>query len=98
MLDYQRLNRHDCCSFIQIGWFMDPLEDVFRSMRVESALYGRLEATAPWAVAFADDQRVKFGMLVRGACWLSVTGEPMPLALRSGDCFVLTGGRSFSVA
>ncbi len=42
---------------------MDPLEDVFRSMRVESALYGRLEATAPWAVSFEGDQRIKFGMV-----------------------------------
>jgi AraC-like DNA-binding protein len=77
---------------------MDPLEDVFRSMRVESALYGRLEATAPWAVSFEGDQRIKFGMVARGACWLSVEGEPRPVALRSGDCFVLTDGRSFSVA
>jgi AraC-like DNA-binding protein len=77
---------------------MDPLEEVFRSMRVESALYGRLEAKAPWGVDFAGDQRVKFGMLVRGACWLSVAGEGAPLALRSGDCFVLTNGRSFSVS
>jgi AraC-like DNA-binding protein len=77
---------------------MDPLEEVFRSMRVESALYGRLEATAPWAVRFDGDQRIKFGMVARGACWLSVAGERQPLALRSGDCFVLTDGRSFSVA
>jgi AraC-like DNA-binding protein len=77
---------------------MDPLEDVFRSMRVESALYGRLEATAPWAVKFPGDQRIKFGMVARGACWLSVDGERLPLALRSGDCFVLTDGRSFFVA
>jgi AraC-like DNA-binding protein len=77
---------------------MDPLEDVFRSMRVESALYGRLEATAPWAVRFDGDQRIKFGMVARGACWLSVAGEHQPLALRGGDCFVLTDGRSFSVA
>ncbi|MDQ8728898.1 AraC family transcriptional regulator [Bradyrhizobium sp. LHD-71] len=77
---------------------MDPLEEVFRSMRVESALYGRLEATAPWAVRFTGDQRIKFGMVARGACWLSVDGERQPIALRSGDCFVLTDGRSFSVA
>lgn len=77
---------------------MDPLEDVFRSMRVESALYGRLEAKAPWAVQFDGDQRIKFAMVARGACWLSVAGERQPVALRSGDCFVLTDGRSFSVA
>lgn len=77
---------------------MDPLEDVFRSMRVESALYGRLEATAPWAVRFPGDGRIKFCLVARGACWLSVEGERLPLALRSGDCFVLTDGRSFSVA
>jgi AraC-like DNA-binding protein len=77
---------------------MDPLEDVFRSMRVESALYGRLEATAPWAVRFEADQRIKFGMVARGACWMSVAGERQPVALRSGDCFMLTDGRSFSVA
>ena len=76
---------------------MDPLEDVFRSMQMESALYGRLEATAPWAVHFAGDQRIKFGMVARGSCWLSAEGQPLPVALRSGDCFVLTDGRSFSI-
>jgi AraC-like DNA-binding protein len=74
---------------------MDPLDEVFSAMRVESALYARLEAGAPWGVSFAAGESAKFGLVLRGGCWLSVEGRARPLALAAGDCYLLTGGSSY---
>jgi AraC-like DNA-binding protein len=75
---------------------MDPLTDVFTSMRVESVVYGRLEATAPWALRFEAPSHAKFGIVQRGNCWLTVDGvEPVPLT--GGDCYLLPRGDSFTL-
>lgn len=58
-------------------------------MRVRSALYCRLEATAPWGIRFPGSALAKFGMVTRGSCWLEVAGEPKPIPLRGGDCYVI---------
>ena len=70
----------------------DPLTDRLAAMHVESALYFRLEATAPWGGRFAPFGSAKFGFVARGACWLEVRGEPRAIALRAGDCFIVSNG------
>lgn len=70
---------------------MDPLDDVFAAMRVESALYARLEVTAPWGISFTGGTSSRFGLVVHGACWLSVD-EQVPVHLSRGDCYVLSRG------
>ncbi|APR86998.1 Transcriptional regulator, AraC family protein [Minicystis rosea] len=74
---------------------MDPLTDVLAQMRVQSALHFRLEATAPWGVRFAKVPHAKFALVARGSCHLTVAGEPRPLALRAGDCFLIADGSEF---
>jgi AraC-like DNA-binding protein len=64
-------------------------------MHVKSALYGRLEATAPWGIDFRSTPHAKFGMVVRGSCWLTAANEPQPLSLRGGDCFLISEGTKF---
>jgi AraC-like DNA-binding protein len=80
---------------------MDVLTDVFTAMRVESVVYGRLELTAPWgfnAEAFQQTTfDAKFGLIVRGNCWLSVEGIPEPIPLTGGDCYVLTHGHDYGL-
>jgi AraC-like DNA-binding protein len=76
---------------------MDPLTDTFIAMRVESATYARLEATAPWGISFQAYQHAKFGLVVNGSCWLSVEGAGQPIALTQGDCYVLPRGNAFSL-
>jgi AraC-like DNA-binding protein len=68
---------------------VDPFSDVFTAMRVRSALYCRMEATAPWGVKFPGSPHAKFGLVTRGSCWLEVAGEPSPIPLRGGDCYVV---------
>jgi AraC-like DNA-binding protein len=71
---------------------MDPLDDVFAAMRVRSALYARLEARAPWGLSLAGGEAARFGMVVRGSCLLEVEGQPGPVPLAAGDCYVLAHG------
>jgi len=74
---------------------MDPLDDVFAAMRVESALYARLEAAAPWGVNFVPGQGARFGYVVRGGCWMTVDGLEQPIALAAGDCYIIARGSGY---
>jgi AraC-like DNA-binding protein len=73
---------------------MDPLDEVFAAMRVRSALYARLETTAPWGLDFIGGEAARFGLVAKGACWLSVEGEG-PTRLSEGDCYVLAHGTRY---
>jgi AraC-like DNA-binding protein len=76
---------------------MDLLENLFTAMRVESALYARLEARAPWGIDFAHQVSARFGIVGHGRCWLSGAGLDQPLALAAGDLFIVSGGQRFSL-
>lgn len=73
---------------------MDPLDDVFAAMRVRSALYARLETTAPWGLDFAGGAAARFGLVALGSCWLSLEGRH-PVRLVAGDCYVLVHGTRY---
>ncbi|OJH33575.1 hypothetical protein BON30_48060 [Cystobacter ferrugineus] len=66
-------------------------------MRARSALYCRMEASAPWGVKFAGSPHAKFGLVTRGSCWLEVAGEPGPIPLRGGDCYVVAANIGITV-
>lgn len=76
---------------------MDPVTDIFSSMNVASAVYGSLEATAPWGIRCHPGPYARFGMVARGNCWLTVDGLPAPVALAAGDCFLLPHGSAHTL-
>lgn len=76
---------------------MDPLDTVFDAMRVQSVLHARLEASSPWGIAFNQNPRAKFILVVRGACWLDIEGETAQRALSAGDCLIMSGKRIFTI-
>ena len=79
---------------------MDPLDDVFQAMRVENALYARLEATAPWGLKTRRvDGTARFGLMLRGACRLTLddSAGQAPVALAAGDCFVIPHGLPYTL-
>jgi AraC-like DNA-binding protein len=76
---------------------MDPITDVFTSMRVESVVYGRFEATAPWGFACDGGEHAMFATVVRGNCWLSVRGLDKPIPLAGGDCILLPRGHAHTL-
>ncbi len=75
---------------------LDPFAEVFTAMRVRSAMYCRMEATAPWGLAFAATPHAKFGLVTRGSCWLKVEGEKA-IPLRGGDCYMVAANVGISV-
>jgi AraC-like DNA-binding protein len=75
---------------------MDPISDVFTSFRVQNAVYGRLELTAPWGLAFPEGHAL-FGMVARGSCWLRTDTLQKPISLSGGDCFLLPRGARYEI-
>jgi AraC-like DNA-binding protein len=88
---------------------VDPITDIFRTMHVTAFGLHRLEATAPWGVKQENQSEEEvtssgkkvppsdlahFAMLSRGNCWLSVDGNPEPIPLTGGDCFLVAKGTS----
>ncbi|MBZ9604828.1 AraC family transcriptional regulator [Phyllobacterium chamaecytisi] len=68
---------------------MDPLTETLVEMRIRSATFTRLEATAPWAWASQGDRAVKFVLVVRGSGVLTTVNHPEPIHLRGGDVFIM---------
>lgn len=77
---------------------MDPLSDFLPAMRLASAVYTRLEASAPWAIDFDAYHHLKFGVILSGACWLRVQSAPQPVRLSAGDCYLLPRGNAFGLS
>lgn len=75
---------------------MDAIDDVFGSMRTRTALYCRIEGSAPWGVAFVRGRAARFGLVVRGGCWLTIDGGD-PIALTAGDCYIIVHGAQYSL-
>jgi len=76
---------------------VDIIDEIFSAMRVESALYARLAATAPWGIDFHFGPEARFGLVVRGGCWLKSPALDQPLALAAGDCYFVAPETPFSL-
>jgi AraC-like DNA-binding protein len=69
---------------------IDPLSEVFGSMRIQDAIYTRLEATAPWGFHYPGDTvpRIRFALMVRGSALLKFKNERQAVSLSAGDVFI----------
>src|SRR5258708_20381968 len=69
---------------------MDPLSEAFGSMRIQEAVYTRLEATAPWGFRYSGDTvpRIRFGLMVRGSALLKFKNQQQAISLSAGDVFI----------
>jgi len=72
------------------GHRLDPLSEVFGSMRIQDAIYTRLEATAPWGFHYPGDTvpRIRFGLMVRGSAVLKFKNQRQAIPLSAGDVFI----------
>jgi AraC-like DNA-binding protein len=78
---------------------MDPLSDVLSLLKPRSYVSAGFDAGGNWSIQFPDQhQCIKCYAVASGECWLSVTGVPDPVRLKTGDCFVLPSGRAFRLA
>jgi AraC-like DNA-binding protein len=76
---------------------MDPLTDLLPAMRVHSAVYTRVDATAPWGIDFIPYHHVKFGIVLHGSGWINLADDTPPVALSAGDCYLLPRGCAFTL-
>jgi len=69
---------------------VDPLSEVVGSMRIQDAVYTRLEATAPWGFHYTGDTvpRIRFGLMVRGSALLKFKNQRQAIPLSAGDVFI----------
>jgi len=69
---------------------MDPLSEVFGSLRIQDAIYKRVEATAPWGVHYSGDlgTRIRFMLVVRGSPLLRFKNQRRTISLSGGDLFI----------
>jgi AraC-like DNA-binding protein len=69
---------------------VDPLSEVFGSMRIQDAIYTRLEATAPWGFHYPENRapRIRFGLMVRGSALLKFKNQLQAIPLSGGDVFI----------
>lgn len=69
---------------------MDPLSEAFGSMRIQEAVYTRLEATAPWGFRYSGDTvpRIRFGLMIRGSGLLKFKNQRQAISLSAGDVFI----------
>ncbi|CAB3810641.1 AraC family transcriptional regulator [Paraburkholderia fynbosensis] len=77
---------------------MDPLSDVLSLLELRSYVSGGFDAGGEWAVRFGHHDGIKFHAVLRGQCWVSVEGEPEPVRVTEGQCFLLARGRPFRIA
>jgi AraC-like DNA-binding protein len=77
---------------------MDPLSDILAMLTVERAASLRFESSGPYAMRFGGYEHIKFGAVLSGCVRLWVDGDPEPLDLGPGDCYLLTDGRPYRTA
>ncbi|MEV5177606.1 AraC family transcriptional regulator [Streptomyces flaveolus] len=77
---------------------MDPLEDVLALLETRGHLSTSLVAGGQWAVRFDAPSGVKFNAVRRGGCVLEVDGVDEAIALATGDCYLLTRPRPFTLS
>jgi AraC-like DNA-binding protein len=76
----------------------DTLSLSLLKMRVRAFVNVTLDAGGDWAVDFPALDGFSLNVVQRGEGWLSVSGQRAKVRLRVGDCFLLTGGRTFRLA
>ncbi|HCT57652.1 MAG TPA: AraC family transcriptional regulator [Gemmatimonas aurantiaca] len=75
----------------------DVVSDILRAVRLSARVFGRFEASAPWAMRVPGDDYFAFYLLARGSAWLELTGGDTaiaPVALSAGDVVLLPHGGS----
>jgi AraC-like DNA-binding protein len=76
----------------------DPLSDAFTKIKLQAFINVALDAGGKWAVDFPAYKEFTFSVVRKGECWLSMRSDERRVHLRAGDCFLLTGGKEFSLA
>ncbi len=75
----------------------DPLSTALMTIKLRAFLSVALDTGGDWAVDFPAYEGFTLNVVQKGEGWLSVSAREK-VRIRSGDCFLLTGGRPFTLA
>ena len=67
---------------------MDLLGDILDTFKLSASVFLHANFCGAWAVDSSGEQKATFHMVARGACWLHLPGEGVPIGLRAGDLVV----------
>lgn len=71
----------------------DVLSEVFSSLRLSSGMYFRAELAGKFAVEVpAEKRQVRFHLVRKGSCWVSVRPDGDPVKLFEGDLALVPNG------
>jgi hypothetical protein len=75
----------------------DPLSAALMKIKLRAFLNVALDAGGRWGIDFPALDGFTLNVVRKGECWLLVKGHPEEVKLRAGDCFLLTGGKEFTL-
>ncbi|WP_284945021.1 AraC family transcriptional regulator [Acidisoma cladoniae] len=76
----------------------DVLSVVLSRLKLEAFATGAFDAGGAWAIEFPPTDALSFKVITKGECWLAIEGEEQHYHLKTGDCFLISGSRSFVLA
>lgn len=76
----------------------DVLSIVLSQLKLDAFAIGAFDAGGAWAIEFPGGDALMFKVISKGECWLAVDGEERQYHLKTGDCFLVSKGRSFVLA
>jgi len=76
----------------------DPLSTALMTIKLRAFLNVSLDAGGTWGIDFPALDGFTLNVVRKGECWLSVKGYSEKVKLRAGDCFLLTGGKEFTLS
>lgn len=75
----------------------DPFTAILDLVDARAICAGGFRAGGDWALAFPPPDKLKFLLIARGCCWLTVEGAD-PFLMREGDVLMLAAPRGFVAA
>ena len=76
----------------------DPLSTALTMMKLHAFINVALDAGGNWAIDFPGYPGFTLNVVQKGECWLRTEDSENPIRLKAGDCFLLTGGKEFTLA
>lgn len=77
---------------------IDTLSQALMRTKLNAFVSKAIDAGGSWAIEFPSYEGIKFNVVMKGACWLSVKGVRSRHHLKAGDCFLMSGGKPFVLA
>jgi AraC-like DNA-binding protein len=76
----------------------DPLSTALTTIKLKAYRNVALDAGGSWAVDFPAYEGFTLSVVRQGECWLRIADSSGVIRLKAGDCFLLTGGKRFTLA